>query len=208
MADPYVTVAEFKDWIVLNDTIDDPTIDDALAAASRGIDHFCKTHFWKTAAGTNRVFDTCDYWRLRINDAAAVTAVATDNDADGVYETVWAAADFQLLPLNPDAGPETEPYTEIRAIGAQTFPRPASVTSRTGLVQVTGTWGWSAVPEAVTEATKLVANRLIKRRQSPEGVAGSFEFGTIRISSREDPDAVLLLTPYRANRRAGGWAFA
>src|SRR5262245_8261670 len=205
MADPYVSVAEFRAWIVLNDSYDDPTINDALTAASRGIDHYCDTHFWKTAAGTNRFFDTCYPKWLRINDAAAVTAVATDANSDGVYETVWAAADFQLLPLNPAAGPETEPYTEILAVGTRSFP---AATKRLGMVQVTGTWGWAAVPEAVTEATKLVANRLIKRRGTPEGIAGSIELGTIRLSSREDPDAVLLLTPYRTNRRAGGWAFA
>lgn len=205
MADPYVTVAEFKAWVKLNDGIDDPSINDALKAASRSIDKHCKTHFWKTPAGTARVFDTCDPWSLRINDAAAVTQVATDTDSDGTYETVWAAGDFQLLPLNPSAGPETEPYTEISAIGSLSFPR---VTRRQGLIQVTGTWGWAAVPEPVLEATRLITNRLFKRPGSPEGVAGFDEFGIVRISSRDDPDAVRLLDPYRANRRKGGWAFA
>ena len=205
MSSAYRTVAEFKSWVKLNDSIDDPTIAGALLAASHGIDNYCKTHFWKTPAGTTRVFDTCDVWRLRINDAAAVTQVATDTDSDGVWETVWSAGDFQLWPLNPDAGPETEPFTQIWAIGALSFPR---AVRRQGLVRVTGTWGWPAIPEAVIQSTLLVTNRLFKRPGSPEGVAGFDEFGTVRISSREDPDAVRLLTPYRTNRRVGGWAFA
>lgn len=206
MADPYVTLAEFKTWIVLNDSVDDTTITDALTAASRAIDKFCGTHFWQTAAGTNRVFDTCDPWRLRINDAAAVTGVATDPNGDGVFETVWVAADFQLLPLNPLAAPEQLPFSEIRAVGTLNFPRPTG--RRVGLVQVTGTWGWPTVPEAIVQATLLTTNRLFKRKGSPEGVAGFDEFGTVRISTRDDPDAVRLLTPYRTSRRAGGWAFA
>jgi hypothetical protein len=209
VAAPYASVDDFKTWIPggLNDTRDDSVFTKVLTVASRSIDKYCNTHFWKTAVGTTRVFDACDPHWLRINDAAAVTGVATDKNADGVYEVVWTAADFQLLPLNRDAGPETEPITVVSAIGSLTFPQTTSG-KRVGLVQVTGTWGWPAVPEAVIEATSLVANRLRKRAGSPEGVAGFDEFGTIRISPREDPDAVRLLTPYRTNRRAGGWAFA
>lgn len=205
MAAPYATAEEFKSWISLADAVDDVTINDALGAASRATDNFCGTHFWQTPAGTNRVFDACDPWRLRINDAAAVTGVATDPNSDGVFETVWAASDFQVLPLNPDAAPETLPFDEVRAVAALTFPR---ATRRVGLIRVTGTWGWPAVPEAVFQAVLLTANRLVKRRGSPEGVAGFDEFGVIRISSRDDPDAVRLLTPYRASRRKGGWPLA
>jgi hypothetical protein len=205
VADPYVTVEDFKAWVGLGDTIDDATIAKALAAASGAIDKFCGTHFWMTAAGVQRKFDSCDPYRLRIDDAAAVTEVATDPNSDGVFETVWAAADFQLLPLNPAAAPETLPFDEVRAVGTLTFPR---VTRRVGLIRVTGTWGWPAAPEAVEEATLLTANRLVKRKGSPEGVSGFDEFGVIRISSRDDPDAVRLLTPYRRSRRKGGWPLA
>jgi hypothetical protein len=204
----YVTIPQFKAWIGLSDTIDDVVIDEAIGAASRGIDNFCKTQFWQTAAGTTRRFDTCDSWGLRIGDTSAVTQVATDDNADGTYETVWASTDWQLLPLNPADGPELRPFTQIHAIGTLTFPSVASNSSRHGLIQVTGTWGWPAIPSAVREACLLVTNRLVKRRNSPEGVAGVDEFGTIRISARDDPDAVRYLTPYKTSRRAGGWAIA
>ena len=204
----YVTLPEYKAWVGLSDTVDDVVIGRALLAASRGIDNFCHTQFGQTTVGTNRLFDTCDSRWLRIGEAAAVTAVATDTDADGTFETVWAATDYQLLPLNPAAAPEPEPFTEIHAIGTLTFPRVASATSRFGLVQVTGTWGWPAVPDAVVQSTLLVTNRLVKRRGSPEGVAGFDEFGVIRISARDDPDATRYLTPYKTSRRRGGWALA
>lgn len=205
MADPYVAVEEFKAWVGLGDSIDDATIAKALAAASAAIDKFCATHFWKTAAGTARSFDARNPYQLRIDDAAVVTEVATDPDSDGVFETVWAASDFQLLPLNRLAAPEELPVDEVRAVATRTFPSPVR---RAGLVRVTGTWGWAAIPEAVKEATLLTANRLVKRKGSPEGVSGFDEFGVIRISSRDDPDAVRLLTPYRRSRRKGGWPLA
>lgn len=205
MAAAYETIAGFKRWIILDDSYDDDSIDDALKAASRGIDNYCSTHFWQTSAATARVFDTCDAYRLRINDAAVITEVATDTNSDGTYDTVWAAGDYQLWPLNPDAAPETLPYWQIWAIGGTTFPR---ATRRQGLIRVKGTWGWPAVPEAVIQATRLMTNKLLKRKNSPEGIAGFDDFGTVRISSREDPDVVRYLTPYRANRRQGGWAMA
>jgi hypothetical protein len=204
----YVTVPEFKVWVGLGDTIDDVIITDALLAASRGVDNFCKTQFWQTAAGTVRLFDTCSTSWLRTGDVVTVTELATDKNRDGVYETVWTAADYQLFPLNPAAAPELRPFTDIHAIGTLTFPQPSGGSSRYGLIRVTGTWGWPAVPEPVVQSTLLVANRLLKRRNSPEGVAGFDEFGVVRISSRDDPDAVRYLTPYRTNRRAGGWPFA
>jgi hypothetical protein len=200
----YETVTGFKKWVALgvNDQVDDMSIDSALDAASRGIDYYCGTQFWQTAAGVARVFDTWDPYLLRVGAAVAVTQVATDPDRDGTYDTVWAGTDFQLLPLNPPAG---EPFSGIYAIGTLTFPTP---TRRVGLVRVTGTWGWPTIPSGVVQATRLIANRLIKRRSSPEGIVGFDDFGTARISRSEDPDAVRLLTPFRANRRAGGWAFA
>jgi len=46
--------------------------------------------------------------------------------------------------------------------------------------------------DEVQEAIVLLASRLFKRRQSPEGVAGFGELGVIRILAR-DPDIELLL---------------
>lgn len=204
----YATVAEFKAWVGLNDALDDTVIGDALDAASRGVDNFCHTHFWQTASGTARFFDTCDAHLVHVENVVAVTEVATDPTGAGTFGVVWTAADYQLLPLNPAAASEPEPYTDIHAIGTLTFPRASGSASRHGLIRVTGTWGWPAVPDSVYQATLLLANRLLKRRGSPEGVAGFDEFGTIRISARDDPDAVRYLTPYKTSHRAGGWAFA
>ena len=190
----YCTVSEFKIWADVDGAIPDVTIDRAIDAVSRGIDNFTKTEFWKSAG--NRVFDSCDGQHLDIGDAVSVSQVATDADSDGVFEVVWAASDFQLLPLNPTDAPEREPFTTIRAVGGLRFPRPSS-SGRVGLVQVTGVWGWPDIPAPVHQAALILVHRTVKRRGSPEGVAGFDEFGTIRISSRDDPDAVRYLLPYQ-----------
>lgn len=52
------------------------------------------------------------------------------------------------------------------------------------------------------EAIVLLASRLYKRRQSPEGVAGWSDLGVVRITS-EDPDIARLLEHKLDMRRAG-----
>jgi hypothetical protein len=204
MTTDYCTLTEFKEWVGLDDTIDDAVVRRAITASSIAVDNFCKMSFGQTFSA--RLFDTGDAWRVRIDPVVMVNEVATDDDVDGLFETVWVPTDFQLLPLNSST--ESEPYTEIHAIGTRLFPRVASSTSRHGLIRVQGTWGWPTIPVPVKQATLLLANRAVKRRNSPEGVAGFDEFGTIRISSRDDPDAVRYLMPYKTTRRRGGWALA
>jgi len=189
----YITVPELKDWVALNDTVDDIKIERAITAASRAIDNHCERRFWQFTGA--RLFDTCDQWILDIDDLVSVTTLKTDAAGDGTYETTWAVGDYQLLPLNPAAAPELRPYDKILAVAGQTFPSPTG-RGRVGLVEITGVWGWPAIPEAVSQACKLIATRLLKRKESPEGVSGFDEFGVIRISTRDDPDAVRLLNPY------------
>ena len=62
-------------------------------------------------------------------------------------------------------------------------------------VRVTARWGWPVVPRDVSMATLLLANRLYLRKDSPEGVAGSSEWGAVRLS-RWDPDVEALISPY------------
>jgi hypothetical protein len=66
-------------------------------------------------------------------------------------------------------------------------------------VKVTGVWGWSSIPYEVELACKIQASRLFVRKQSPFGIAGSVELGTVRLSSRLDPDVEMLLKTYRRN---------
>ena len=84
------------------------------------------------------------------------------------------------------------PYTRILAIGAYIFPAQLPQTLR-----MRGVWGWSSVPYEIQMATKLQASRLFVRKQSPFGVAGSVDIGTVRLSSRLDPDVEALVRPFK-----------
>lgn len=197
----YATLDEFKARLEKAPaTTDDSMLENVVTSVSRWIDQYCQRHFWQTAANTVRVFDTCDSYDLRLGAynelASASITLRTDENVDGVFETTWAGSDFQLLPRNVSAAPEQRPYREIRAVGSRTFPK-RSRTDREGLIEITGTWGWPAVPLAVREACLLQATRIWKRRYSPEGIAGYSEFGIVRVSGKLDTNVAEMLDPYR-----------
>jgi hypothetical protein len=191
----YATLPEAKGWIGLTDNLDDSRIENIVTTVSRWIDNYCRRQFWATTAGTARVFDSDDGQCVDLTDVTTVTAVKTDENQDGTFETTWAAADYQLLPLNV-ASPEAKPYRSLHSTGNRVFPCPY-YPGRIGLVQVTGTWGWPAIPEPVSQACQMQVSRILQRRKSPEGVSGWGEFGPMRISGRLDPDVAQLLTGYR-----------
>jgi hypothetical protein len=58
--------------------------------------------------------------------------------------------------------------------------------------QVTAQWGWPAIPDEINEACLFMAQRLFKRKDSPEGVAGMSDIGLMRIIAR-DPDYLGLI---------------
>lgn len=199
---PYVSTPEFKEWVVLNDTVDDATITEVVTAVTRWIDLYTQRHFWRdgtTGSEVARQFASNCGYDLAIDDLVpgTITALKTDATGDGTFETTWTAADYQLLPVNRPAG---EPYTSVEAVGGQMFPSRTTRMSRANRVEITGIWGWTAVPDPVQQACLIQASRILKRRHSPEGVAGFGDFGAIRITSRLDPDVQQLLDPYRHPR--------
>lgn len=59
-------------------------------------------------------------------------------------------------------------------------------------LRVTARHGWPAIPDEIESASLLLTVRLHKRKDSPEGVMGSAEWGTVRVS-RLDPDVEELI---------------
>lgn len=196
----YATLGELKSWLDLDPVA--PHKNDALYEAvvngvSRYFDKFCRRHFYQVVEA--RDFEATDYYTLMLgtfNDLAVLTALTTDDDGDGVFETAWAVADFDLFPKNTKAGPELRPWREVKAIGRR-FPMARIAGSRTHLVRLTGTWGWPAIPDAVKQAAKIQMSRVAKRKEAPEGILGLNQFGVLRVSSKMDPDVRDLLGPYR-----------
>lgn len=191
----YCTLAELKGWRGVEDTVDDADLELAINAASRHIDRLTRRRFYKDGAPSSRVFREANGSTVYVDDIADTTGlvIKTDTAGDGTFATTWTSADYELAPLNGFADGEAWPYTAINASGsALTFPTYGARPTR---VQVTALWGWPAVPEPVHMACLILAQRLYRRRNTPEGVAGVGELGVVRLRS-QDVDVEALLAPY------------
>lgn len=192
LTNSYATLTEVKSALRITDSIDDSLLEMAIESGSRLIDGYANRSFYN--AGTaSRYFVADNDWVTYIDDAISITEVATDFSADGTYDTIWQATDYQLEPLNGRVDGLARPYDAIRAIGDYTFP----VWGGEGLVKVTGTWGFSEVPIAVKQACIIQASRIYKRLDSPLGIAGFGDLGVMRISRQLDPDVAQLVDAYK-----------
>lgn len=197
----YASVAALKSrlGIPASDTADDFELHAACFSASRSLEQYCERTFWRTDAGTPRSFEPANLYYLKLpefNDLVSVTTFKTDSSGDGVYETTWSASDYQLYPVNPGAGPEQKPYTKVKAIH-RIFPMTYPPLMRTDVVQITGVWGWPAVPWGVRQAALILAAETFKLKDAPLGVAGFGDLGVIRI--RDNPKVAAYAGPYRRN---------
>ena len=196
MAD-YCTLSELKASLRITDNVDNTLLSSAITAASGWVDGYCERTFEAagTAATARDYIPSARYQVLPIDDAAAVTQVAIDEDLDGTFATVLTTADWQAEPVNSRAGGLTLPYMRLRPIEDGYWP--LDVFEQRATVRVTARYGWSATPDTVKQATILQAARIFTRLDSPLGVAGFGEMGAMRVSRFIDPDVEALLRPYR-----------
>ena len=191
----YTDLTTLKLSLSITDTVDDSWLEICITAASRAIDNFTERVFYQSEG--SRVFTPYDNFVVEIDDLASLTSLKTSTNVDGVFDQTWGANDRQLEPLNGIAGGIPSPTTHIRAVGDYWFP----TAGQEATVQVTGTFGWSAIPDAVEQACILQSARYFKRADSPMGVAGFDAMGVVRLS-RIDPDIATLLEPYCRIRMA------
>ena len=191
----YVTLNEVKDALNLEDSIDNAALEMAIATASRQIDDYCGRFFYKDGTEllpATRYYTPDNWWILPIDDFVSITQLATDDFFDQNYSTIWNISDRMFEPVNnPSRG---WPRNRILAIGSYVFPQllPQSV-------RVRGVFGWSEVPYEVKTAAKIQAARLFLRNQSPFGIAGNTDLGTVRLAAKLDADVEALLRPLRKN---------
>lgn len=62
-------------------------------------------------------------------------------------------------------------------------------------LQVAARWGYPTIPSQIEMATRLLSARLYRRKDSPQGVITSADWGAVRVS-RTDPDVHALLFPF------------
>ncbi len=191
----YCTLAELKASLAIADNIDDTPLEAAITATSRMIDDYTGRFFYRNGTAqtpVSRYYTPLDPWTMNMDDNYTITQVATDDNFNQTWDTVWATSDYMLEPVNnPQRG---WPVNRILAIGRYVWPYYLPQSCR-----ITGIWGWEAVPAEVNMATLIQAARLFTRRQSPFGIAGSPDLGTVRLSAKLDADVETLLRPFKKN---------
>lgn len=195
LSEAYCTLAQLKSSLAITDAVDDIPLEAAIQATSRLIDDYTGRFFYQqgtTNAPVARLYTPLDAFIINMDDNVSISQIATDDNLSKEYDTVFATSDFMVEPVN---NPLREwPVTRVLAIGRFVFPYylPQSV-------EIKGVWGWPAIPAEINMATLIQAARLFTRRQSPFGIAGSPELGTVRLMSKLDADVEMLLRAFRKN---------
>jgi hypothetical protein len=192
----YTTLADVRNALQIEDSIDDNDIQAAILAASRMIDDYCQRSFYQEGTLANpavKYYTPVSPWYLEIDDLIEPVEVRTRANQSGPFNTIWNLdTDLMYEPINnPERG---LPITRLLAVTKYVFPYFFPQT-----VRISGVWGFKEIPYEVELACKIQAARLFVRKQSPFGIAGSVELGTVRLNSRLDPDVEMLLKTFRRN---------
>lgn len=176
----YVTVDQVKDSMQIKNSRQDNQIALNVVAASRAIDRRCGQSFFRDAAATTREVD--GFGRVVARSGGAILLTPPIATASGLLVSGVTTVEY-----GPSACLEQGmPITELRGTSWNRYLR----------YLVTAVWGWPSVPPEIESAALLQATRLTRRPASPEGVAGSAEWGLVRIPNL-DPDVRALCEPYR-----------
>lgn len=189
----YTTLGLVKESLVSGGDVKavrDVLLQQKIASASRSIDDHTGRRFYLDDEASARIINPRgrarrdrDGDRLLVDDIGAAAGVTVEV---GSATAGWSDI-TSTVELDPtDAAARRWPFTSLHR---------TSQWLAVDRVRVTARWGWPEVPQAIQEATLIQALRLYKRKDSPEGVLGSAEWGTVRVS-RLDPDVAKLVERY------------
>lgn len=190
MTDPlYASLVELKDAMHITDTDRDALLTRNLNAASRYIDRSCGRRFWLDPAPVARILNPRrrlvpdrDGSRLLVDDIGSLTGLIVEGGRAPSWSTITTAMEAEPT----DAVERGLPITSLLYVGGYF---PPGLGQR---IRVTARWGYPAVPDEIVQATLIQANRLFKRKDSPEGIIGSADWGGVRLG-RADPDVYALI---------------
>lgn len=189
----YAERAQLKEILRIpaGDTVDDAQIDRVIEAASRRIDGKCDRRFYQDATATARRYYAPNRVQLYTDDISTLDGLEVRiDDGSGTYPTLLIRdVDYVMEPLN--ALVQGHPVYVLRS-ASSVWPLYTLLPP----IQVTARWGWPEVPVAISEATLLLAGRMMKRGDSLLGVAGFSDLGAITVRG-VDPDVDHLIQPYR-----------
>lgn len=193
----YASSAELKSYVRIPDAEDDAQVALAITAASRAVDNTTNRQFGLADAAENRLYPAewdrrRGRWIIEIDDLMTTTGllINADLDDDGTFGDAIDA--YRLEPVN--AAVKGRPWTTIMVKPTSTNLPSANANA---LVQVTLRPGWTTVPTAIKQATLMQGSRILSRRDSPYGVAGSPDTGSeVRLLAKLDPDVAVTVRSY------------
>ena len=166
----------------------DTELELVIESISRGIDDYCSRRFYTTDADETRYFTAISNNECKIDELLSITSLKTDDDLDGTYEITWASGDYNLFPYNASQ----YSFIETTPLGSYLFLKNARKN-----VQVVGKFGYSATaPKNITQACIMQSERFFKRRDAPLGIAGTTQFGLVKLIGDFDPDVQFFLRPF------------
>lgn len=169
MAD-YCTVDDLGDFMHVVDDAEYAQLQSLIGEASRLIDAHTKFSFEPAATtATARLFAARFDDLLFVDPISSTTDLVVETqDTIGGSWTTWAAADYQLEPLNQRShGIENHPFWSVRAVSRRYFP-----VGQLARVRITARWGWTdGTPELVTGACKTIVKAMQQQRTSAAEVA-------------------------------------
>lgn len=186
--DPYVSIDILKEELDIDpdSTDQDDKATRAVTGATAAIDNrtgWGYPGFWKTASATARTLDLDGNVTVSRRSGAQLLLGTGIASATGLQ-----VAGYPSASLRPsDCFDRQRPATSIRL---------GSWAPATGQLVVTAFWGWPDLPDDVVNACLMQATRYFRRSGSPEGVAGSAEWGLVRIPYL-DPDVRAIVDHYR-----------
>ena len=200
----YCTVEELKSRLGITDTADDFELTLAADGACRAIDEITGRYFWR--GSDTRTYEPESIYEQQFDDIVSVTTFKVDFDGDGVYEQTWTqGTDFALTVSpgqhNPAAKGESWPYTGIQVINTSHFIPFVWPLSHRDRIQITGVFGWPAVPKNVKTASLLAAAQIFRIKDAPFGIAGFGEMGVVRVQAM--PQVMWLIKRYITGQRVG-----
>jgi len=187
IGDPYISMEQLKVVLGIDEdnTAEDVLVTRAVNAAARSIERRSGwPTFWKTTAAEARTINV-NRRIVRVRSAGwSYDKVLLRNGIASATGFLVAGFGNPAL-LEEDALDDGEPYDAIRLPYGSSY-------GTNGTLDVTAQWGWPDVPDDIIMANQMQAHRYYNRKGSPEGIAGSAEWGISRIPPL-DPDVLAIL---------------
>jgi hypothetical protein len=176
----YITLAGLKNYLKIDDSVEDTLLEQIIESASRSIDRIANRRFYLDGTATARTYRPVGNMRVIIDDIGTTSGLIlkTDPNSSGVYQTTFTLnQDYIVEPTNALA--KGRPINYLTIVGGTAMSLPVNYWPQ---VEVTARWGWPSVPDDIEQATYILSADLYKRKDSIGGVLGLSELGAIRMS--------------------------